>query len=195
MQTQPRTRKRAAPGASPDLQQDVGAQPFQYQAMQDSPFNTDPMANYPPNPYDGLNTLDPSFYNTPALHSNQSQAFATNGAAASGSTNPSNQLVRRDTNQQLATRNPQRNQWNNYNDQRLSSESRVWENMEEDGEQDIDTKAAMAKKDAQAKRKQIPPLSKNLAAFWTLPTTPTSFAGPMMATPLLFWMKMSLLAP
>ena len=71
---------------------------------------------------------------------------------------PSNQLVRRNTNQQVA-RTPQRNQWSNFANQ----PDRVWEDMEHEEEQDLDQKAAIAKKDAQAKRKQIPPFVQKLS--------------------------------
>ena len=156
--------------------------------MQDSPFNNDSLGGYrnpleadTANVFDNYNpVLDQNFYNT-ALNGAQPQTFGANNTAAAVPTPPppppSNQLVRRDANQQLATRTPQRNQWNSFNnssninnstsndDQRLSSESRVWENMEEDEEQDIDTKAAIAKKDAQAKRKQIPPFVQKLSRY------------------------------
>lgn len=150
-------------------------QSFQYPTMQDTPFNSDPMGSYRSQlnnndaaiPYDNFNTLDPNFYNTP-LTAPQSQSYTANPSAQAPPT-PSSQLVRRNTNQQLATRTPQSNQWNfnnnnNNNNQRLS-ENRVWENMEDDEEQDVDTKAAIAKKDAQAKRKQIPPFVQKLSSF------------------------------
>ena len=73
---------------------------------------------------------------------------------------PSNQLVRRNTNQQVA-RTPQRNQWSNFANQ----PDRVWEDMEHEEEQDLDQKAAIAKKDAQAKRKQIPPFVQKLSRY------------------------------
>lgn len=172
MQAQSRNRKRAAPapGASSSAQQEAAIQqPFQYSTLQDSPFNNDSLGSYR-NPlpseaaaaasYDDFNPLDPNFYNT-ALNSAQPQTFSTN-VAAPAPPNPSNQLVRRDTNQQLTTRTPQRVPWATFN-QTLPSENRVWENMEEEDEQDIDTKAAIAKKDAQAKRKQIPPFVQKLS--------------------------------
>lgn len=169
MQAQSRTRKRAAPGTSPSMQQDAGAQPpFPYPAMQDSPFDNESasyrntIGNDSANAFDNFNPLDPSFYNT-ALNGAQSSGFGATLPNA-GAPNHSNQLVRRDTNQQLATRTPQRNQWSSFNNQPLS-DSRVWENMDEDEEQDIDTKAAIAKKDAQAKRKQIPPFVQKLSSF------------------------------
>jgi len=197
MQAQSRPRKRAAPGTSPTSQHRLQQQqdtvtatpqiPFQYAPMQDSPFNNsstnndalasyrNPLGNDPTNPYDNFDTLDPNFYNT-ALNTAQPPTFGANMATPSISpnpVNPSNQLVRRDTNQQLATRTPQRNHWSNItnhaanteNHQRLS-EKRVWEDADEDGgDQNIDTRAALAKKDAQAKRKQIPPFVQKLSRY------------------------------
>lgn len=137
--------------------------------MLDTPFNDEPAATYREslgpvdsvNPYDNFNTLDPNFYNTSLT------AFTNTNTPNPPPTNSSNQLVRRDANHQLATRTPQRNpQWPSFNntDHHLA-ENRVFENMDEDDDQDIDTRAAMAKKDAQAKRKQIPPFVQKLSSF------------------------------
>lgn len=182
MQAQSRSRKRAAPGASPNMQQEAGVQQpsFQYGSMQDSPFNNidalggyrNPLGNDTTvNSYDNFNPLDPNYFN-PTLNGGQSQTFGANAPAPAPTPappHPSNQLVRRDTNQQLTTRTPQRSQWtsfsNNNNNNQRPADNRVWENMEEDEEQDVDTKAAIAKKDAQAKRKQIPPFVQKLSRY------------------------------
>lgn len=66
------------------------------------------------------------------------------------------QLVRRNPNQQLAPA-PRRGQWDGY-----PSPTQQWENMADDDEE-LEQKAAIAKKDAQAKRKQIPPFVQKLS--------------------------------
>ena len=74
---------------------------------------------------------------------------------------PSNQLVRRNTNQQLTTRNatPSREQWMSP----AQDTGTAWE--VNDSDQDLDRKAALAKKDAQVKRKQIYPFVLKLWSF------------------------------
>jgi heat shock transcription factor len=64
------------------------------------------------------------------------------------------QLIRRDQNQQLASR---RGQWDGY----PSPTQQQWEPV--DDEEELEQKAAMAKKDAQTKRKQIPPFVQKLS--------------------------------
>ncbi|GAB7347823.1 hypothetical protein MBLNU459_g5360t1 [Dothideomycetes sp. NU459] len=177
MQSQARSRKRAAPGASPRAQQDGGAQAFSYQQMEDSPLNDqsanfrNAVANDTATSFPDLANFDANFYSS-ALNGAQPQ---THGAGASSNpSNSSNQLVRRSTNQQLTQRTPQRSQWSNFNNSSnnnsnnntlLQNADRVWENMEEEDEPDLDQKAAIAKKDAQAKRKQIPPFVQKLSSF------------------------------
>lgn len=68
----------------------------------------------------------------------------------------SGQLVRRNPNQQLAPA-PRRGQWDGY-----PSPAPQWENIADDDEE-LEQKAAVAKKDAQAKRKQIPPFVQKLS--------------------------------
>lgn len=163
-------------------QQDPAVQSYQYPSMQDSPFSNtaaavaattassnDGLASYrnplttttndASVPYDSLTSLDPAFYNSP-LNGIQQQSYPA--ALTAPQQTASTQLVRRDVNQQLA-RTPQRNQWAFTNSNHGVPEGRVWENMDDDEEQDIDTKAAQAKKDAQAKRKQIPPFVQKLS--------------------------------
>lgn len=65
------------------------------------------------------------------------------------------QLVRRNPNHQLAA-TPRRNQWEGF-----PGEGQQWEAVDDDEE--LEQKAAVAKKDAQAKRKQIPPFVQKLS--------------------------------
>ncbi|KAI4855199.1 hypothetical protein E4T45_03366 [Aureobasidium sp. EXF-8846] len=164
MQAQARSRKRAADGSAQE-----STYPFPQQ-MQDASFGVnDPLAQYRnPLSNDTVNTFpdfppyDTSINNTstaanffpPQVPTTQAPSYSQPAVP------PSNQLVRRNTNQQVA-RTPQRNQWNNFANQ----PDRVWEDMEHEEEHDLDQKAAIAKKDAQAKRKQIPPFVQKLSSF------------------------------
>ncbi|KAI5259396.1 hypothetical protein E4T42_00256 [Aureobasidium subglaciale] len=165
MQAQARSRKRAADGSAQDAS-------YQYtQQVPDGAFGAnDPLATYR-NPLS--NDVSNSFAefapfdnsgNNPAAAANFfPQQVPTSQAPNYGQAvaPPSNQLVRRNTNQQVA-RTSQRNQWSgNFANQT----DRVWEDMEHEEEQDLDQKAAIAKKDAQAKRKQIPPFVQKLSSF------------------------------
>lgn len=67
----------------------------------------------------------------------------------------SGQLVRRNPNQQLAARG--RSAWDAFD----GNGHQEWENNEDDDES-LEQKALLAKKDAQAKRKQIPPFVQKL---------------------------------
>lgn len=140
--------------------------------MDDTPFNDQfrtPLANdtATASSFPDLSNYDANFYAS-ALNGAQPSTYAA--ATSPAPPNSSNQLVRRNTNQQLAQRTPQRNQWSNFNnntnnDTSLQNSDRVWENMEEEDEPDLDQKAAIAKKDAQAKRKQIPPFVQKLSRY------------------------------
>lgn len=96
--------------------------------------------------------------------SNLDPNFNTNALSGMGSTgdvaqNRSNQLVRRSQNQQLAARNGG-NQWQAFGDTGQATE---WQNNVRDGHDDLEKRALAAKKDAQAKRKQIPPFVQKLS--------------------------------
>lgn len=158
MQAQARSRKRGADPSPPEAS-------FQYpQQMQDGTFNSnDPLASYRNPLTNDLSANFPDF----SSYDNTPNFFPSQLPQAQAPTNyspqvapASNQLVRRNTNSQIA-RTPQRNQWSNL----ANPVDRVWENMDDEDEQDLDQKAAIAKKDAQAKRKQIPPFVQKLSRF------------------------------
>ena len=70
---------------------------------------------------------------------------------------PSQELVRRARNQQLAApQNGQQEMWNGYN-------NNVPVQYEDEDENELDRRVAAAKKDAQGKRKQIPPFVQKLS--------------------------------
>ncbi|TID19428.1 hypothetical protein E2P81_ATG06598 [Venturia nashicola] len=157
MQQPQATRKRGAPEASPDpLPQQ---QPFnsnlssgQDNAMLDSQLvdwiNADGSGNLN-SQFSGVSGFDTSLYDTSLDNSL--------GLANGGLT--SNQLVRRHPNQQLVSRGN-----NGWQDLSTSTGQGAWEAMDE-GEESLEQRALVAKKEAQAKRKQIPPFVQKLSSF------------------------------
>ncbi|KAL1793751.1 hypothetical protein ACET3X_008733 [Alternaria dauci] len=144
------SRKRRAPGASP--------QPPTQTYQHDIPAPTDPYMDWS-NPTAGtdMNFTDPPLYDNygQSMGGGHNRVVSldgyTDGAEMTG------QLVRRNTNQQLAPA-PRRNQWDGF-----ASPTQQWETVDDDDE--LEQKAAIAKKDAQAKRKQIPPFVQKLSSF------------------------------
>lgn len=154
LQNAANTRKRPAPGASPMVQQPAmqQQQPYHYQQL---PDNTD-FSNFDfsnPLPTDQTYS-DPSAFETNnfsyGLNTSQPPTYGSNLAPV-----PSTELVRRTRNQQLAPQNGQQEQWNGYGN--MSGQ------VDDEDEQDLDMKVALAKKDAQGKRKQIPPFVQKLS--------------------------------
>ncbi|KAG9195872.1 hypothetical protein G6011_00993 [Alternaria panax] len=144
------SRKRRAPGASPQ----APAQTYQH----DIPAPADPYMDWS-NPAAGadMNFADPPLYDNygQSMGGGHNRVVSldgyTDGAEMTG------QLVRRNTNQQLAPA-PRRSQWDGF-----ASPTPQWETVDDDEE--LEQKAAIAKKDAQAKRKQIPPFVQKLSSF------------------------------
>ena len=145
-------RKRRAPGASP--------QPPTQTYQHDIPAPTDQYMNW----------TDPTVggemnFNDPPLYGDYTVSMGGGGGGHNrvvsldgyndGAAEMSGQLVRRNTNQQLAPA-PRRNQWDGF-----ASPQQQWETVDDDEE--LEQKAAIAKKDAQAKRKQIPPFVQKLS--------------------------------
>ena len=147
------SRKRPAPGTSPARQQLPTAQ-TSYQYPQNGAsfgnayggqLNNDAGIPFPSNPFDS------SLYSVD-LNPAHPQTYPSNTGLQPAA---SNQLVRRNTNQQVAARQPGlSDQWNVANTS--EERERSSEEMKKD-EHNLDQRAAAAKKDAQAKRKQIPP--------------------------------------
>lgn len=155
-------RKRPAPGASPMVQQPNAQQPnYQYQQQPlDNPndfsnFDFSNLSN--DQSYADPNNFDPNAFSY-NLNTNQPQTYGGSNFAPTAST----ELVRRSRNQQGVPPNQGQNQdaW---------AASGYAGNMngpaEEEDEQDLDAKVALAKKDAQGKRKQIPPFVQKLSSF------------------------------
>ncbi|KAF2639012.1 hypothetical protein P280DRAFT_360827, partial [Massarina eburnea CBS 473.64] len=151
------SRKRRAPGASPIGQQNT------YPA---GPVTTDAYMNWndpaavggdlgsyhDPALFDAVN-----FTGNAAQPSTHNRVVSLDGLSASPDIG-SGQLVRRNPNQQLTARG--QTPWDNFN----QNPSNTWENAADDDEE-LERKAAIAKKDAQAKRKQIPPFVQKLSSF------------------------------
>jgi heat shock transcription factor, other eukaryote len=159
MQTPLQSRKRPAPGASPVSQQ---RQNMAYPQVQDVtkhatdqyPTWDDPNSfGHVANAYSDPSAYDNNMYNYMADGMNQA-----NGA--SGPNNASTQLVRRNGNQQLAAVN--RNTWQDFGAPTQPAAS--WAENSDDDE-DLHTKAMAARKEAQAKRKQIPPFVQKLSRY------------------------------
>lgn len=153
MQSQTGTRKRPAPGTSPLNQQQASPQiNYQY------PNNNINLSNAFNQPEDsGLSySLQNQNYDPPLFPANP---YPQHAAPSNPDPAMSNQLVRRNMNQQIATRNraPAQSGQSQWDLEATSPQmnERRWEEM--DDESELDQKAALAKKDAQAKRKQIPP--------------------------------------
>ena len=152
----PVTRKRRAPGASsvPQLNDILPAYDFSQ-----LPPNTDFNSTFDFNP-DSFAQSDQS-YNDPTNgdgnHFNV-DLNASQPATYGGSYNPaatSTDLVRRPRNQTLA-RNVQQEQWSGYGGGTPGQ-------MDDEDEQELERRVAMAKRDAQGKRKQIPPFVQKLS--------------------------------
>ncbi|KZM21826.1 Heat shock transcription factor [Ascochyta rabiei] len=148
------TRKRRAPGSEPQAPmqtypQDASIPTDQYMNWNDPTMSADMGAFNDPALFDN--------YNTNTISSGHNRVVSLDGMHDAPDMS-SGQLVRRNPNQQLAPA-PRRGQWDGY-----PSPTQQWDNIADDDEE-LDQKAAVAKKDAQAKRKQIPPFVQKLSSF------------------------------
>ncbi len=75
---------------------------------------------------------------------------------------PSNQLTRRSTNQLVSRARPYNDSGGTWSDPNTGTTDQV-EGAWTEKEDDLEQKALLAKRDAQAKRKQIPPFVQKLA--------------------------------
>ncbi|KAF1947139.1 hypothetical protein EJ02DRAFT_175222 [Clathrospora elynae] len=144
------THKRA-PGASPQAptqtyQHDIPAPTDQYMNWNDAAPGTD------------VNFNDPALFDTygASMGGGHNRVVSLDDFNDGADMN-TGQLIRRNTNQQLASAG-RRNQWDGY-----ANPTQQWETVDDDEE--LEQKAAIARKDAQAKRKQIPPFVQKLNSF------------------------------
>lgn len=154
------TRKRNSPGTAPTSQQPQ--QQFnsnsQFQPVQDpsSGFDNNSYGNWDSmnsaaNQYTDLSAFDPNVYDT-GLNGSP-------GLDGLPAAQQSSQLVRRNPNQQLVSRGP--TTWQDSGGGTGQQGDGVWPQMEDEG--DLEQRAIEAKKEAQAKRKQIPPFVQKLS--------------------------------
>lgn len=127
---------------------------------------------------DGAMNLDTNAFNDSSLYDAYGASMGGGGhnrvvsldGLNDGTDMNSGQLIRRNPNQQLAQA-PRRNQWDGF-----AAEPQQWETVDDDEE--LEQKAAVAKKDAQAKRKQIPPFVQKLSRYViALMTDPAAYLG------------------
>lgn len=141
----------------PAMQPQQQQQPYQYQQLPNNPdFANFDFSNPIPadQPYSDPSAAFDSNNFSYGLNNQQQQTYGGNLAPANA--NPSTELVRRTRNQQLAPQNgQQQEQWNGFGN--------MGGQIDDEDEQDLDMKVALAKKDAQGKRKQIPPFVQKLS--------------------------------
>ena len=160
------SRKRRAPGASPQVQQQPTGAPNS--GFSPEIGNISAAETYNNNWNDQLigATLGGGF---------DDMGFVGNGGGAAGQSAHNRivsldgvdngleagagQLVRRNPNQQLAARG--RVPWDVFGNDPNAAPSGQWDTVEDD--EDLEQKAILAKKDAQSKRKQIPPFVQKLS--------------------------------
>jgi heat shock transcription factor len=149
------SRKRRAPGASPienTYQDTTNTVSDTFMNNFNDPSSTDMGAFGDPSFYEGLNF--PGNMGQPSTHNRVVSLDGMNGNADMNS----GQLVRRNPNQQLATRG--QNAWGPY---ASPDPGGAWEAPDDDEE--LERKAVIAKKEAQSKRKQIPPFVQKLSRY------------------------------
>ncbi|QDS70513.1 hypothetical protein FKW77_010244 [Venturia effusa] len=153
-------RKRGAPGASPDPlpQQQIFGSNFS-NGQDSSTFGSqfDDWANA-----DGSGNMNPQFSSVPGFDTSIYDASLDNALGVGNGGVSSNQLVRRHPNQQLVSRG--NNGWQDSSNSTGQPGQSAWEAMDE-GEEDLEQRALVAKKEAQTKRKQIPPFVQKLSSF------------------------------
>lgn len=136
------------------MQQPIPQNPYSYQQLPESTdFTNFDFSNAMPS---DQTYSDPSAFDTNnfsyGLNAAQPPTYPSNLAPQ-----PSTELVRRNRNQQLAPQNAPQEAWNGF--------SNTGGHYDEEDEHELDRRVAEAKKDAQGKRKQIPPFVQKLASF------------------------------
>ncbi|TVY33715.1 Heat shock factor protein [Lachnellula occidentalis] len=164
----PNSRKRAAPGSSPAVQN--AQMPQQYPTSNPNPPMSESDANFLLRSQGGKNNYtyqDPLGYNmTYGGNNGLSQPSYDQSVSVPA---PSTQLARRPINRQLVSTGPRPafdvtgDQWNQFGAEDLMAESPGME--ENDNIELLEEKANVAKRDAQGKRKQIPPFVQKLSSF------------------------------
>ena len=163
MSSQGMTRKRPAPGASPAVQQPMAAPTNYAPPNPGSQLSNDQFLQWGQNP--SANVVNPASFADPSSYNQSGLPTAQDLSAPATGTAASNQLTRRQQSNQLVSRNRGYEQAPaTYPDQNANAgpgESGAWgESLEE-----LYQRALAAKRDAQAKRKQIPPFVQKLSRY------------------------------
>lgn len=109
---------------------------------------------------DESGNLNSQFSGVPGFDTSTYDTSLDNSLGLANDVVPSNQLVRRHPNQQLVSRG--NNGWQDLSTSTGGPGQGAWEAPDE-GEEDLEQRALVAKKEAQAKRKQIPPFVQKLS--------------------------------
>jgi heat shock transcription factor len=162
------SRKRRAPGASPSIPQQADIQSNPYSPAANT-LSADQFTHNWSGP--GMEGDMSALFTDPALYDYAGGLAATGGqpshsrvisldgleeAPAVDADIVSGQLVRRNPNHQLAPRG--RNAWDGFNNEKQGE----WPSVGREDEE-LEQKALMARRDAQSKRKQIPPFVQKLS--------------------------------
>jgi heat shock transcription factor len=158
------TRKRAAPGASPTPQQPQPQQQFNngvpFQPLQEpfGPFDNQALDWNASNNV-GAQFTDPSAFDSNLYDAGMNGSLGLEGGLGPIASPQSGQLVRRNPNQQLVSRGQP--SWQDPGGGSTQPGDAQWPPL--DDEADLEQRALAAKKEAQAKRKQIPPFVQKLS--------------------------------
>ena len=164
------TRKRGAPATNSPAQQPqqtFDGLPYQQSGDMSNQFG-DQFLDW--NQGDGsVNSLGAQYTDQPVYDNNLYNTglngnMAMDSAQGLGPAVPPNstQLVRRNPNQQLATRN--RNSWPDSGSG-LQPSPAPYDQLDDEDERDLEQRALVAKREAQARRKQIPPFVQKLSRY------------------------------
>ncbi|KAJ5688821.1 Heat shock factor (HSF)-type DNA-binding [Penicillium macrosclerotiorum] len=160
MSSQGMTRKRPAPGTAPAGHPQMGAVPNYQPSNPNSQLSNDQFLQWGQNP--STNTVNPSSYADPSTYIPASYTGNQDSSGSNGGT--SNQLTRRQQPNQLVSRNRGYEQspatYPDQNSGQNPGEGAWGESLEE-----LYQRALTAKREAQAKRKQIPPFVQKLSSF------------------------------
>ncbi|KAJ5786539.1 uncharacterized protein N7503_011751 [Penicillium pulvis] len=160
MSSQGMTRKRPAPGTTPAVHPQMGTVPNYSSANPNSQLSNDQFLQWGQNP--AVNAVNASSYaENPAYHQGNINAQDVPAAATANNS----QLARRQQANQLVSRNRGYEQtpvaYSEHNPSGNPGESGAWgESLEE-----LYARAQAAKRESQAKRKQIPPFVQKLSSF------------------------------
>ncbi|KAL5340657.1 hypothetical protein BJX70DRAFT_407002 [Aspergillus crustosus] len=148
------TRKRPAPGTSPIVHPQVGQLP-NYPQPSAPPLSNDQFLQWGQNP---VSTVTPPFSDTSSYNTNTLQPTTHD---VSGASTASNQVARRQPANQVANRSRSYDPPSASLPEQGNGESVGWsESLDE-----LYQRAVIAKRESQAKRKQIPPFVQKLSSF------------------------------